>query len=382
MAHSDDLTDEDILEVIAGFDLGGALVEVEAYGSGHINQTFRSVFLEEGRRVRYIHQRINHHVFHRPDELMENVQRVLAHQAQKVFAAGRDQPGRRSLTLVRGHDGLPYLRDRRGAWWRTYLCIEGARSLDVLETPDQARAIARAVGLFQLDLADFPLPRLHETIPRFHDAEARYDAFRATCRADVLGRVSSVRAEVDWFLAQESVTTAVVRDLRDGSLPERITHNDTKANNILVDDATGEGICVIDLDTVMPGSLIYDFGDLVRTGTGTAAEDEADASKMAFDLARFRALVEGFYEVALPILTESEKRLMPLAGRILGTIIGLRFLTDYLDGDRYYKTSRPGHNLDRARTQMALVKAMDREQSALEATCRAVEAQFSERRSV
>jgi len=359
----------DPLELLDRFDLVGTPVSIEPYGSGHINQTFVSVYSQAGSRVRYIHQKINHNIFLRVDQLMENIQRVLEHQARKVKEFGRTDPDRRCMTLIPGRDGLPYVRDNEGGCWRTYLFVERTKSYDVVQTAAQARQIARAVGRFQLDMADFPEPRLHETIPKFHDAVTRYQAFRRVIAEDSAGRASSVQPEIDWFLDQEEATTAVVRGLESGTVPERIAHNDTKANNILLDDATGEAICVIDLDTVMPGSLLYDFGDMVRTATATAAEDAPDPAAMRLDLARFEGLVDGFLGETLPILTPAERELLPLAGRILATIIGLRFLTDYLAGDKYFKTARPHHNLDRARTQRALVQSMDAQAAAMRAAC-------------
>jgi len=358
------------------FAIPGHFVSAEPYGSGHINQTFRSTFSQAGTRVRYIHQKINDQVFRRPDLLMENIERVLAHQESKILAAGRSDPDRRAMKLIPGVDGKPYVRDASGGWWRTYLFVERTRSCDVLETDGQATEIARAIGRFQLDLADLKGPRLHETIPKFHDARFRYSAFREAVAGDVKGRAAEVRADIDWFLAQEERTQSIVRAMDEGTVPERITHNDTKANNILLDDATGEGICVIDLDTVMPGSLLYDLGDMVRTATATAAEDEPDAGKMTVNLSRFGALIRGFVGQTASLLTPGERALLPGAGRVITTIIGLRFLTDYLAGDRYFRVHRPNHNRDRARTQIALVDSMDAHHQTLAALCEEAWSQF------
>lgn len=358
-----------MLSILDQFVMPGHLILAEPYGSGHINRTFCSIYSQAGTRVRYIHQRINDQIFRQPDQLMENIERVLAHQEAKIRAAGLADPDRRAMKLVPGKDGKPYVRDSEGGWWRTYLFVERTRSCDVLETDAQAFEIAKAIGRFQQALADLQGPRLHETIPNFHNARTRYAAFHQALAADVKGRAASVKDDVDWFLAQEERTGAILRGLENGSVPERITHNDTKANNILLDDVTGEGICVIDLDTVMPGSLLYDFGDMVRTATGTAAEDEPDPKKMEMRLGRFRALVNGFVGETADILTPGEKTLLPEAGRILTTIIGLRFLTDYLNGDTYFRIHRPDHNRDRLRTQRALVESMDRQRTEMVQAC-------------
>lgn len=355
--------------IIAQFAIPGTLMTLMPYGSGHINRTFLSVFSQAGTRVRYIHQRINDQVFQRPDQLMDNIQRVLAHQTQKIRDCGLPDPDRRSMTLVPSKEGLPFARDELGGWWRTYLFIERTIAYDVLESSRQAREVSKAVGKFQRHLSDFPAPRLHETIPRFHHAGTRYQRFRDVLEEDRCQRSESVREEIDWFLVQERAASVISRGLESGQLPERITHNDTKANNILIDEVSGEGICVIDLDTVMPGSLLYDFGDLVRTCTATIAEDAPSPSLMEMDLPLFEGLVEGFYDQTWGVLVEAEKQLLPVAGRVLTTIIGLRFLTDYLDGDRYFRTSRPNHNLDRARTQIALVRSMDRQMAQMRDFC-------------
>lgn len=357
--------------ILAQFDIPGNLILVEPFGNGHINRTFASIHSQAGTRVRYIHQRINEQVFQRPDLLMDNIERVLRHQMAKILASGQPEPDRRSMRLIYGRDGRPFVQDSQGGYWRTYLFVEHTRSCDVLESDDQAANIARVIGRFQHMVADLPGPRLHETIPNFHNARTRYRTFHEVVAADPCQRVAAMRPEIEWFLANEDRTCAIVRAMEAKTVPERITHNDTKANNILLDDITGEGICVIDLDTVMPGSLLYDFGDMVRTATGTAAEDEPDATKMTMRLSRFRALVGGFAAETADIMTPGERELLPEAGRIITTIIGLRFITDYLGGDTYFRIHRPDHNRDRLRTQIALVESMDRQMAEIRAACAA-----------
>ncbi len=356
-------------EVLDGFDLDGKLLQVAAFGTGHINNTYRSVYDEAGTKARYTHQRINEQVFKKPEEVMENIDRILGHLRAKILAAGLPDSDRRCLRLVRAKTGEPWVRDAEGAYWRTYVFIEKSRTCEVLESDQQAENIARAVGRFQLMLADLGGERLHETIPGFHDTPARYKTFHRILESDPVGRASSVRAEIDWVLENEERACAIARAMDTEAVPERITHNDTKANNILLDETTGEAICVIDLDTVMPGSLLFDFGDLVRTSTGTAAEDEADASRMEMRLPFFRALAKGFIGETASILTAGERNLLPEAGRSITVEQALRFLGDYIAGDTYYRIHRPGQNLDRTRTQLALVDSMDRQMDGIVRAC-------------
>jgi len=363
------LNTEQLRELLDGFALEGELQKVAAFGTGHINNTYRSVYDEAGTKVRYTHQRINEQVFKRPEEVMENIDRILGHLRAKILAAGLPDPDRRCLRLVRGKTGEPWVRDAEGGYWRTYAFIEESKTCEVLESSQQAENIARAVGRFQLMLADLGGKRLHETIPGFHNTPARYKTFHQVLAADPVGRATSVRKEIDWVLANEERACAVARAMKSGLVPERITHNDTKANNILLDESTGEAICVIDLDTVMPGSLLFDFGDLVRTSTGTAAEDEADPSRMEMRLSFFRALARGFIGETASILTPGERNLLSEAGRSITVEQALRFLGDYIAGDTYYRILRPGQNLDRTRTQIALVNSMDRQMDGMIRAC-------------
>ena len=355
--------------VLDAFALEGELMQVTAFGTGHINNTYRSVYDQAGTKVRYTHQRINEQVFKRPEEVMENIDRILGHLRAKILAAGLPDPDRRCLRLVRGKTGKPWVRDAEGGYWRTYAFIEKSKTCEVLESDRQAENIARAVGRFQLMLADLGGARLHETIPGFHDTPARYKTFHQILESDPVGRASSVRAEIDWVLANEERACAIARAMATEAVPERITHNDTKANNILLDETSGEAICVIDLDTVMPGSLLFDFGDLVRTSTGTAAEDEADASRMEMRLPFFRALAKGFIGETASILTDGERDLLPEAGRSITVEQALRFLGDHIAGDTYYRILRPGQNLDRTRTQIALVNSMDNQMDGIIQAC-------------
>lgn len=342
------------------FQLPGPCRDPAPYGNGHIHDTF-VVACDAGGAAprRYLVQRINHQVFQDVPALMENVQRVTVHLARKGVAAGR------RLALVPAAAGAFIARDPEGGWWRVYDFIERARSYDRVETPAQAREAARAFGEFQSLLTDLPGGRLRETIPGFHDTRRRFQAFARAQAADRANRAVSARAEIGFALAREADAGVLLGLFAAGRLPERVTHNDTKLNNVLLDAATGRAACVIDLDTVMPGLALYDFGDLVRTATSPAPEDERDLAKVALQPAMFRALAEGYLAAAGGFLTAAERAQLVFAGQLITFEIGLRFLTDYLEGDVYFKTHRPGHNLDRCRAQFALVRSIEAQQDAL-----------------
>jgi Ser/Thr protein kinase RdoA (MazF antagonist) len=347
------------LVVSADFAFGGKVLSATPYGSGHINDTFLVLIEAAPNPRRFVLQRINHHVFKQPDLLMENVERVCAHAHAKLRAAGASDAHRRALRLIPTLKGKSWHVDDAGNRWRCYDFIEGATGHDVVRSAAQAEAAAKAFGAFQALLADLPGGRLHETIPGFHHTPGRYARFQAALAADTHGRAASAVPEIAFALARAHEVSVVVDALRDGTLPERVTHNDTKLNNVLLDDVTQEGVCVIDLDTVMPGSALYDFGDLVRTSTSPAAEDETDLSKVTMQLPMFEALVRGYLASARGFLTPREKELLPFAGKLITFEIGLRFLTDWLEGDTYFKVKRPSHNLDRTRTQFKLAASIE-----------------------
>jgi len=348
------------------FQLADDVVEANPYGSGHINDTYLiETTARQGPR-RFVLQRINHNVFRRPDELMANVERVCAHAYAKLLEAGVPDADRRTLRLIPTRDGRSWLVDATGNRWRCYHFIPDATGHDVVRSPAQAFAAAKAFGAFQSLLADLPGGRLHETIPDFHHTPARFDRFRQALAEDRHGRAAAAVPEIAFALARAHEVSVVTDDLRAGRLPERVTHNDTKLNNVLLDDVTQEGVCVIDLDTVMPGSVLYDFGDLVRTSTSPAAEDETDLSKVRMQLPMFAALVQGYLSSARGFLTPREKELLPFAGKLITFEIGLRFLTDWLEGDAYFKIKRPTHNLDRCRTQFKLVESIEAQLPAMQ----------------
>ena len=354
--------------MVRAFSLLGQYRSGAAYGSGHINDTFAVVMDQAGTAVRYLLQRVNDRVFTNVPALMDNIQRVTAHATRRAGeVAGDPDASRRCLTLVAARDGLPYHRDAHGGWWRCYLFIEHARTYDVVNTPQQAMAAARAFGEFQRLLVDLPGRRLHETIPFFHDTRRRFQAFQQAVEADAHGRAAQARNEIAFALNREPLVDALLSLQARGEIPERVTHNDTKFNNVMLDDATQAAICVIDLDTVMPGIALNDFGDMVRSATNSAAEDERDLSTVHARLPIFESLVEGYLSAARPFLNEAEIAHLAISGQVITFEIGLRFLTDFLAGDTYFKVKRPNHNLDRAANQFALVRSLESQQSVMEA---------------
>ena len=344
------------------------MTDSRPYGSGHINQTFLVTFEADGKQDKYIFQKVNTNVFRDPVHLMENISRVLDHSRTKL--ADRPNGNRCCMHLVPTRDDKTFYLTDTGDCWRVFDFVPGTRSYDILETDEQAYQAAKAFGSFQMLLADLPGERLHETIPNFHNTPSRYADFETALAANKSGRADRCRAEIE-FAKKVSWMAPVLTDLlAKGELPERITHNDTKLNNVLLDDTTGEGLCVIDLDTVMPGLSLYDFGDMVRTSVSPAAEDETDLSKVQVRTSVFRALVKGYLEGAQGCLTQKEMELLPFSGILITYEIGLRFLTDYLDGDLYFRTARPDHNLDRCRNQFALVQRLMEKEDELNAITR------------
>ncbi len=349
----------DLRAVARQFQIPGEFLEAMPYGSGHINDTYCVIFDQGGTRVRYLFQRINHGIFKNPVALMENVQRVTAHLAEKC--GGATDQSRRSLTLIAARDGRSFYCDAQGNHWRVYIFIEKARTFDAVESPSQAFQAAKAFGQFQKLLADLPAPRLQDTIPDFHHTPKRFAALEKAIADDVSNRARLAQPEIEFALRHK----AICRVLLEANLPERVTHNDTKFNNVMLDDATGEGICVIDLDTVMPGLALYDFGDMVRTATSPAKEDERELSKVTLQFPMFEALARGYLSSAGEFLTPAEKKFLPFSGQLITFEIGIRFLTDFLAGDTYFKVHRDGHNLDRCRTQFKLVESIEQQETAM-----------------
>jgi thiamine kinase-like enzyme len=347
----------DVRDVARHFQIYGEFRSAEPYGSGHINDTYCAIFDQAGTVTRYILQRINHNIFKKPVSLMENIQRVTTHLAGKM--SGEPDFSRRVLTLIPVRNGLFYHHDEQGNYWRAYLFIEKAKTYDAVESAGQAFEAARAYGRFQKLLADLPAPRLHDTIPDFHHTPKRFAALVKAIENDAANRAGLAKAEIDFALQR----AAIVDVLINAKLPERVTHNDTKFNNVMLDDVTGEGVCVVDLDTLMPGLTLYDFGDMVRTATSPAKEDELDLTRVAMQMPMFEALLKGYLTFAVDFLTPAEKRLLAFSGKLITFEIGLRFLTDFLGGDTYFKVHRNGHNLDRCRTQFKLVESIEHQEA-------------------
>ena len=346
-------------EALEAFDFGGQVVGAVRYGSGHINDTF-CVHTQPGEDPcrRFILQRINTAAFHHPDQVMANIVGVTSYLGRQIAAAGGD-PERETMSVYATRDGKSFYTDSEGGAWRAYPFVEGTVCLQSAETPELFAASALAFGNFQRMLKDYPADTLYETIPHFHDTEDRLAKLKAAVAADPMGRVKEVGPELDFVTAREADCSVALQALREGKLPLRVTHNDTKLNNVLIDRASGKGICVIDLDTVMPGLSINDFGDSIRFGANHSAEDEQDLSKVNFDLSLYEVYTKAFLEGAGGALTSAELDYLPWGAKLMTLECGIRFLTDYLEGDHYFRIHRPGQNLDRCRTQFKLVADME-----------------------
>ena len=341
------------LAVARRFQVVGELIVAEPYGTGHINDSYRLVFRGSEKDRPFLLQRINTRVFTNPTALMQNVERVSRHIAGLV--EDEPDPDRRTLTIVSSEDGSPFLKDHNGGCWRLMHFIDGAHAVERIAAPRQALLVAAAFGRFQRQLESLPPPRLHDTIPGFHNTPKRFIDLELAVETDVANRAQYAKPEIAFARSHQRLASVLL----DANLPERVTHNDTKSSNVLLDDQTGEGICVIDLDTVMPGLAPYDFGDMVRSMASPAAEDERDLSCVRVHLPVFEALARGYLSSAGDLLTPAEKQSLVSSGELITFENGLRFLTDFLSGDTYYKTDREGQNLDRCRTQFKLVESID-----------------------
>ena len=355
----------DVAEITSHFQMPGDYISHRPCGNGHINDTFVAAFSQGGNRVRYIVQRINQLVFKQPEIVMDNIIRVTTHLADKMRSANEPELHRRVLTLIPCRKGNLWHCDDTGNHWRAYIYIEGASAHDHVDSPVLAREAARSFGGFQQALVDLPGPRLRDTIPNFHNARVRFNTFREAVDNDAADRVATCQHDIDWIMEREEIVDVLLDLHRRGDLPERITHNDTKINNVMIDNVSGEGICIMDLDTVMPGFALYDFGDLIRTTTISCAEDERDLSRVHMRLPLYEALVSGYLSSAGDFLTDCEKENLGFSGKLITFTIGMRFLTDHLNGDTYFKIHRPNHNLDRFRVQAKMVESIENQEDAM-----------------
>lgn len=354
-----------INEAIENIAFQGTYLEHEPYGNGHINDTFVAWFKkEDGAKIRYILQRMNHITFKEPEKLMENIVGITRFIRKKVESYHGDV-NRETMNVIPAKDGKSYYKDSIGSYWRAYIFIEDAITFDLVEKPEDFYASAVAFGYFQQQLVDYPASTLHETIPDFHNTPVRFETFKKAINEDVLGRKKEVQPEIDFVLKREEFMHTLMDSYATGKLPLKVTHNDTKLNNVMIDKKTGKGICVIDLDTVMPGFSVNDFGDSIRFGASTGAEDEPDLSKVNFDLSLYEVYTKGFLEGCNGSLSETELDMLPVGAKMMTLECGMRFLTDYLQGDTYFRIHRKGHNLDRARTQFKLVADMEKNWDAM-----------------
>lgn len=347
---------DNILSIARQFSLPEGELQIAAYGNGHINETYCVTAEKDARR--FILQRVNHYVFEKPEEVVGNIAKVTRYLRGIIAAEGGD-PERETLTLVESLRHEPFVRDDDGELWRMYLFIEGTVSRDLPDTPELFALSGKAFGKFQRQMGGFPAASLYESIRDFHNTPARYAQLMDAAARDAAGRKGEAEAELAFCMARERETHALVGALAAGEIPLRVTHNDTKLNNVLLDAKTGRGVCVIDLDTVMPGLAAYDFGDSIRFGANTAKEDERDLSKVKLSLTMYRAFAEGYLSEAGSVLCRREIELLPMGAKLMTLECGMRFLADHLNGDKYFRIHREGHNLDRARTQFKLVRSME-----------------------
>lgn len=352
--------------IVNMFRFEGDYIYEEPYGYGHINDTYAVYYkLQFSSPHRYILQRINKSVFKHPEQIMENIEKVTAHIRRKIIDNCGDFK-REVLTIIKTIDDANYFVDENEEFWRAYYFIDDATSYQTVEFAEHFYTAAKAFGKFQNQLSDFDANKLFESIPDFHNTVKRYETFIEAVNSDIMKRGDRVKDEIQFVVNRKEDTGILVNLLREGKLPLKVTHNDTKLNNVMIDKKTLEGICVIDLDTVMSGLSLYDFGDSIRFGTNPAPEDEKDLSKVSMDLFLFELFTKGFMEEAGQSLTQTEIEYLPLSAKIMTLECGMRFLTDYLNGDKYFKIHRKDHNLDRCRTQFKLVADMEGKMEAMQ----------------
>ena len=353
------MRDNNYIDLVNKFKFEGELVTSELHICGHINNTYILDFKkEDGSIIKYILQRINTDVFPKVDELMSNIDKVTKHISKKIELDGGDVT-REGLRLVPTIDDKLYYETEDGNFFRAYHFIEGATTYMKVENPSDFYKCGKAIGKFQEQLSDFPADEIYETIPDFHNTAKRFEDFMDAVEKDSANRVKDVQSEIDFIITRKEEMGRLVNLLEKGELPLRVTHNDTKFNNIMIDDKTGEAICIIDLDTVMPGLSLYDYGDSIRSGATTALEDEADLSKVNFDINLFELFTKGFLESCGKSLTECEVDNLAFSAKLITLELAMRFLMDHINGDIYFQVHRPNHNLERAKNQLKLVNDME-----------------------
>jgi hypothetical protein len=360
------LTKHNLKQVFSRFAIPGDFIGAQFLKVGHINDTYLVDAVNKATEEQFIFQRINHFVFRDPERLMANFEKITRHIRAKLENIPGRNPDRETLNLIYSRSGRCFYRSPAGDYWRAYRFVGNAHIINIATRPEEAVEAGRAFGCFQKLLSDLDASSLHETIPFFHHTPRRFARFKEVLAKDAYGRASEARDAIAFALEREPMTAVITDALADGRLPLRITHNDTKINNVLFDDGTGKAICVIDLDTTMPGSSLYDFGDMIRTTTCFAAEDERDLAKVRLEMEMFQALADGYLGEARDFLTPEEIGLLVFSGRLITFTIGLRFLTDFLEGDVYFRVHRPGQNLDRARVQFGLVRSMEAQEQTME----------------
>ncbi len=357
----DGVEDRNLEDAIYAFGFGNRCSYVKPFGAGHINETY-AVYMpgEGGDELAYVLQRVNSNVFKDPAGVMDNIFGVTEYLRNVIRREGGD-PDRETLSYIKTKSGCNYFEDSEGEPWRCYNFIPDSVCYQLVEEPEQFYQSGSSFGHFLKQLSDYPASKLNETIPDFHNTIRRFEAFQVALKRDLKNRADSCRPEIDFVLTREKDCGVLVHQQDEGILPLRVTHNDTKLNNILFDEKTGKGLCIIDLDTIMPGLAANDFGDSIRFGAATAEEDEPNLDLMHFDISLYELYVKGYLEETKDVLTEAEIGSLPWGARLMTLECGIRFLTDYLQGDTYFKTDYPEHNLIRARTQFRLVDEMEQQ---------------------
>jgi len=356
------------LELICNqFNFHGNFKNINPYGDGHINDTYKVTYLNaDGHVTHYILQRVNHLIFKNTEGLMENIQNVTSYLSDMITEE-ENLDGFDVLELVKTRSKTSFYKDPEGNYWRAYIFVEGATGHTFAEDTSMLYEAGKAFGQFQRLLQDYPVLSLHETIKDFHHTQRRYETFMTTYQENPCNRAETCMDQIHFIQARKSLTSIIIEALDSKAIPYRVTHNDTKINNVLLDDTTGVGRCVIDLDTVMPGSALYDFGDAIRSCGSNLEEDSEDLDQLVLDLERFEAYTKGFLEVMGHSLTPKELELLPSAAIVMTLECGIRFLTDHIDGDHYFKVHRPNHNLSRAKNQFRFVEVMEENMATMKA---------------